>query len=183
MKKIGILNCSHIYNYGSVLQSYAMEKVVGEITGYDTYSVRYRQKKGLRYIKNYFPLIFEKDIVKFKLKGVKRKIYIKFINKSLGENCKKREHYFQKFVNDNFNFTETYTTINELNKMSLEYSKFVLGSDQVWHPINYGSHYYTMEWIPEQIKKITYAASFGVSNIPKYQIKGTKKFLGSSNCV
>ena len=45
MKKIGILNCSHIYNYGSVLQSYAMEKVVGEITGYDTYSVRYRQKK------------------------------------------------------------------------------------------------------------------------------------------
>lgn len=178
MKKIGILNCSHIYNYGSVLQSYAMEKVVGEITGYDTYSVRYRQKKGLRYIKNYFPLIFEKDIVKFKLKGVKRKIYIKFINKSLGENCKKREHYFQKFVNDNFNFTETYTTINELNKMSLEYSKFVLGSDQVWHPINYGSHYYTMEWIPEQIKKITYAASFGVSNIPKYQIKGTKKFLG-----
>ena len=35
-----------------------------------------------------------------------------------------------------------------------------------------------MEWIPEQIKKITYAASFGVSNIPKYQIKGTKKFLG-----
>jgi len=62
--------------------------------------------------------------------------------------------------------------------MSLEYSKFVLGSDQVWHPINYGSHYYTMEWIPEQIKKITYAASFGVSNIPKYQIKGTKKFLG-----
>ena len=62
--------------------------------------------------------------------------------------------------------------------MSLEYSKFVLGSDQVLHPINYGSHYYTMEWIPEQIKKITYAASFGVSNIPKYQIKGTKKFLG-----
>ena len=35
------------------------------------------KKKGLRYIKNYFPLIFEKDIVKFKLKGVKRKIYIK----------------------------------------------------------------------------------------------------------
>ena len=54
MKKIGILNCSHIYNYGSVLQSYAMEKVVGEITGYDTYSVRYRQKKGLRYIKIIF---------------------------------------------------------------------------------------------------------------------------------
>ena len=56
MKKIGILNCSHIYNYGSVLQSYAMEKVVGEITGYDTYSVRYRQKKRIAIYKKLFSI-------------------------------------------------------------------------------------------------------------------------------
>ena len=44
MKKIGILNCSHIYNYGSVLQSYAMEKVV--FSGYVCFCVMNRQKKG-----------------------------------------------------------------------------------------------------------------------------------------
>ena len=46
MKKIGVLNCSHIYNFGSVLQSYAMEKIIANISGYETKSIRYNQKKG-----------------------------------------------------------------------------------------------------------------------------------------
>ena len=42
IKKIGVINCSHISNFGSVLQSFAIEKVVREITGYETYSIRYK---------------------------------------------------------------------------------------------------------------------------------------------
>ena len=52
MKKIGVLNCSHIYNFGSVLQSYAMEKIIANISGYETKSIRYNQKKDLRYVRN-----------------------------------------------------------------------------------------------------------------------------------
>ena len=53
IKKIGIINCSHISNFGSVLQSFAIEKVVREITGYETYSIRYKQRKDIKYLKNY----------------------------------------------------------------------------------------------------------------------------------
>ena len=52
IKKIGIINCSHISNFGSVLQSFAIEKVVREITGYETYSIRYKQRKDIKYLKN-----------------------------------------------------------------------------------------------------------------------------------
>lgn len=183
IKKIGIINCSHISNFGSVLQSFAIEKVVREITGYETYSIRYKQRKDIKYLKNYLPLLFEKDIVLFKLKSVNKKLYLKFCNKQLKKKCEKREEKFEKFRNENFNYTKVYTSLQELEEMSKEFKCIVLGSDQVWHPINYGSHYYTMEWVSDETKKITYAASFGVNRLPDYQINGTKNFLKRINCL
>lgn len=177
MKKIAVLNCSHIMNYGSVLQSYATEKIIRDITGQQVYSIRYRQKKDFTYFKNYLSLLFNKDIVSFKLRGVKRKLYLKFIDKALGVNCKNREKFFKKFNDTHFNYSDVYQGRDELERAANQFDCVVLGSDQVWHPINYGSHYYTMEWVPDNIPKITYAASFGVSSIPKNQWKGTAKYL------
>ena len=176
-EKIAVLNCSHIMNYGSVLQSYATEKIIRDITGQQVYSIRYRQKKDFTYFKNYLPLLFNKDIVSFKMKGVKRKLYLKFIDKALGVKCNNREKYFKKFNAAHFNYSDVYQGRNELERAAVQFDYVVLGSDQVWHPINYGSHYYTMEWVPDNIPKITYAASFGVSSIPKNQWKGTAKYL------
>lgn len=177
MKKIGILNCSHIVNFGSVLQSYAVEKVVRDLTGRNVVSIRYKQKKGLLYLRNYLPLLLEKELVAFKWRGVKRKLYLKFINKNLGNQCRIREKHFTIFVNKHFNLSNIYIGRKHLIDSTNEYSVFILGSDQVWHPINFGSHYYTMEWIPNDVPKITYAASFGVGSIPNRQKKTTKKYL------
>lgn len=177
MKKIGILNCSHIINFGSVLQSYATEKIVRDITGQDVYSIRYRQKKDLRYLRNYLPLLFEPEIVEFKLRGLKRKIYLTLFDRELGKKCRKRVSNFAKFVNEHFNFSKLYYGYDELRESTNEFDCYILGSDQVWHPINYGSHYYTMEWIPKDKKKIAYASSFGVNSIPKSQKEGTARYL------
>lgn len=183
MKKIGVLNCSHIYNFGSVLQSYAMEKIIANISGYETKSIRYNQKKDLRYVRNYFPQLFEKEIVTMKLKNLKRKAYLKYLNKELADNIKKREKCFQKFVDSKFNFTKIYTDWYSLCESVEEFAGFVLGSDQVWHPINLGSHFYTMEWIPDNIPKIAYASSFGVSAIPRRQEPATKNYLKHMDAI
>lgn len=53
----------------------------------------------------------------------------------------------------------------------------ILGSDQVWNPVNLGKDYFTMNFVPDNVKKLTYAPSFGVRNIPRYQRKRTKKYL------
>lgn len=181
MKTIGILNCSHIKNYGSVLQSYAMEKAVKRISGAEVISIRYQQRKGFRYLKNYLPQLFIKDIVTMKVKGLKRKWYLRFINKKLGNSIKTRESCFDKFIKENFNFSSTYRNWDELTACTKMYDAFILGSDQVWHPVNLGSHFYTMEWIPDEQPKIAYAASFGVSTIPHSQRNKTVKYLKRIN--
>lgn len=183
MKKIGILNCSHIYNFGSVLQSYAIEKIIADISGYEAKSIRYSQKKDLRYVKNYFPQLFEKEIVNMKLKALKRKSYLKYVDKELANNIQKRESCFREFVDSKFNFTKIYRDWSELCESAKEFTGFVLGSDQVWHPINLGSHFYTMEWIPDSIPKITYASSFGVSVIPNRQKLATKNYLNHIHAI
>lgn len=183
MNKIGILNCSHIVNFGSVLQSYAVEEMVHRLSGYDVESIRYSQKKDLLYLKNYIHLLTEKDILKFKFKGLKRKVLLRTFYRGLYKKCKVREEYFRIFVKNNFKLSKVYNGYDELIEGARDYRGFILGSDQVWHPINYGSHYYTMEWIPENIPKITYAASFGVSSLPDYQKEGTKKFLNRINFI
>lgn len=183
MKKIGILNCTHIKNYGSVLQSYAMELIVRKLTGYETLSVRYVEKKDIQYIRNRIPLLLDRDIVRYKAKGVKRKLYLKYWNKDLAVQCKKREEHFEEFVKSNFHFTDIYYNRNELINSTRDFSGYVLGSDQVWHPINYGSHFYTMEWIPDDVPKIVYGASFGVYRLPRNQLQGTRDFLSRIDAI
>ncbi len=177
IKKIGILNCGHIINFGSVLQSYAMEKIVMDITGRQAESIRYIQKKDIYYLIHYFPQIFDKGIAQFKMSGIKRKLYLNFFNRKLGKKCNEREKYFKRFVKKHFHLSPCYIGKKCLVREVESYDGFVLGSDQVWHPINLGSHFYTMEWIPEHIPKITYASSFGVSEISRRQQKQVGNYL------
>ena len=62
---------------------------------------------------------------------------------------------------------------NVLNKYAEKrYSDVIVGSDQLWLPINVVSDYYTLNWVPDPINKISYATSFGISEIPnKYKDK------------
>ncbi|KGK89556.1 polysaccharide pyruvyl transferase family protein [Clostridium sp. HMP27] len=182
MLKIGVLNCFQIKNYGSVLQSYAMEKAIQNL-GYNAVSIYYNKDRGLKQYMEYLPQLMIKEVVLMKYKGVHKKLYLKFKNKELNKLILQRNLKFDKFVQNNFNCSSHYIGIDNLKKYADDFSAFVLGSDQVWHPINLGSHYYTMEWIPHNKYKITYAASFGVSYIPKIQQKATCKYLSKINSI
>lgn len=57
------------------------------------------------------------------------------------------------------------------------YSAVVTGSDQLWSPAGLPTNYYNLQFVPDGIRKISYASSFGVKNIPWYQKKRTAAFL------
>lgn len=57
------------------------------------------------------------------------------------------------------------------------YSAVVTGSDQLWSPAGLPTNYYNLQFVPDDIRKISYASSFGVKNIPWYQKKRTAAFL------
>ena len=59
------------------------------------------------------------------------------------------------------NEVDTYT---ELKEKADSLDKVVCGSDQIWSPIFYDPHYY-LDFVDNDTKKISYAPSFGVSDI------------------
>lgn len=46
------------------------------------------------------------------------------------------------------------------------YSAVVTGSDQLWSPAGLPTNYYNLQFVPDDIRKISYASSFGVKEYP-----------------
>lgn len=172
MKKIAIVTGYHIKNYGSALQAYATQKVIDDM-GIDNECIQYQKKKDLKQLVR----IFNLPLLKTKLAGIKKKLYAKKYADTLGKNFEIRNKIFDEFVKENFKVSEKCYGYEQLKNKIKEYDAVLLGSDQVWNPLNFGSHYYTLEFVPDSIPKIAYAPSFGVSKIPNSQKKKTIQYL------
>ena len=67
--------------------------------------------------------------------------------------------------------------VKELGKHSIDYSVFIVGSDQLWLPSNIAADYYTLNFVDKRVRKVSYATSFGVSMLPEAQQKAAREFL------
>jgi hypothetical protein len=171
-KKIGILSVYN-HNYGSILQAYALQNVLEEM-GNTTEIIVYKKtnyvKQAMRLL--YVPLL--KAALKMKWKNVYCRLFQKNTYNSV---LQRREIAFSKFISENMHFSQVYSGRSALIQSCKNYDCFVLGSDQVWNPMNLGGDFYTMTFIPDFQKKITYAPSFGISNIPEGQREKTAAYL------
>lgn len=171
MKRIGILAVRTL-NYGSLLQSYATQEIVKDL-GYDCDIILYKKtnmvKQGLR--------LLDKDVRNNTLRSFHKKLYIKTHGKELQSYFSRKTAALVNFIDEYFKSSPEYRGRKALLAAGREYDAYLLGSDQVWNPMNYGGDYFSMSWVPDDKVKIAYAASFGVTEIPEYQIKKTKKDL------
>ena len=177
MKKIGLAVCYDTPNFGSQLQVLATITKIKEL-GYDSEIIRYKKKISFKFIKQTIPRLFNPYFIESKLKGIKKS---RLINKDI-EIKKKvliRTKRFEKFAKEYFiNLSPIYNGWEELvEKSNKNYDYFLCGSDQLWLPSNLGSHFYTLEFANLNKRKIAYATSFGVSQIPWYQKNSTKRYL------
>lgn len=172
MKKLAIITGYHIKNYGSVLQAYATQRVINEM-GINNECIQYQKKNDL----NQALRVFNIPLLRTKIAGIKKKLYAKRYATTLGKNFAIRNEIFDKFVQKNFKISKKCYGYEQLQHKIQEYDAVLLGSDQVWNPLNFGSHYYTLEFVPDDIPKIAYAPSFGVSKIPNSQKKQTANYL------
>ena len=183
MKKIGIVTCYFKNNYGSMLQAYATKKILdnNDIPN-ETINIDYNQdfKKGKR--KYYFTQITNFKFIKNKLGMIKLK-FDKKINKELGKNIATRNKAYKNFRQE-INLSRTNKNYNELTEQAKElYSDVIVGSDQLWLPVNVVSDYYTLNWVSDEVNKISYSTSFGFSSIPKKYNALYKKFLSRLNFI
>lgn len=183
MKKVGVVSCYFKNNYGSMLQAYATQKIldnnnipnetinISELSDFSKGKKKYylSQVTNLKFIKAKFGMI--------KLKGYSK------INKNLKKNFAIRNKKFEEFKR-NFNLTKSFNSYNELNEYSSKrYSDVIVGSDQLWLPVNVVSDYYTLNWVPNNINKVSYATSFGISTIPEKYKEIYSKFLKRINSI
>lgn len=173
-KKIGVCACYNTKNYGSMLQSLATG-IKLESLGYDYEFIRYSRKLTPQLMVRSVGRIPE--MVTAKLKSRKRqKEFARFPDVSAG--VKTRNQCFDTFMNQTFTkMSPQYDTFDELQKAAANYSAFLVGSDQLWRPQGYSTGFYNLMFVPNNIPKIAYATSFGVSQIPKSKKKIAKTFL------
>ena len=178
--KIGILTQPLLNNYGGLLQNYALQNVLTGL-GHEavTINIVYKDISDIRKLAS----ILKRTL--FKISG--QNILIRAIpNKKeaeiIGYNTKdfvKRNIVTTKIIN------------KKLNKKQVEefgFNAYIVGSDQVWRPMfSPQQSTYFLDFLEKDnsVKKIAYAASFGVSNweFTKKQTKYFSKLIKLFNAV
>lgn len=180
-KKIGIAAVTYKENFGSALQTYATQYTL-EKMGYDA---RIFEIKGVHrniHIKKllyYAGRMFDPVELKYLMANLK--------SRSRKSASASSDQYAQDMIvrkNVYAEFNKKWNKMlplvkgwNGLSKQASEMDAVVVGSDQLWRPSNIVGCFFTLEFVPNNIKKIAFSTSFGVPELPSNLHKHAKKFL------
>lgn len=181
--KIGIITILKVNNYGAELQAYATQAYLKKL-GYDAEIIDYLFYKNPKHKKTassrpLFRHSLKKRVSEFLFPILDKVKRLK--NKS---SAKTRALRFDEFHKTHTSLSKTYRTIDELYNSILDYDVYLTGSDQVWNPGIYSSIApYFLDFAPKGKLRISYAASFGVSNIPNDCIETYKAYLAQYSAI
>lgn len=161
-KKVGIITFHAAHNYGSSLQSYALQTVVSSMENTQCEIINFRteaqkdqyrpltKRKGMKYVlKNLYFLL------NYRPRKSKYDIFERFISEKLVKSPRE------------------YESLEQLQAADLDYTHYISGSDQIWNTApNDANMAYFLPFVKHG-KRIAYAPSFGqIGNIRfKNQIK------------
>lgn len=143
MKKVGLVSVRN-YNYGSILQAYALQQELFA-AGIDNELIYYKKRNVVKQALR----IFNLPLLMAKTKDVWRVIEGK-TNPKLKPIISGRNRAFSNFLKDNFVFTPCLSGKKQLVDYTKKFDAFILGSDQVWNPMLLGGDYYTLTWVDKQ---------------------------------
>ncbi len=171
MKKIGIITYHKFYNYGSMLQAFALQRYL-EDNGSDAEIINYtikdnKEKKSdilLSRLKRIFNPIKRKTMI-FKLK-----------NPTIIQSHKERfDDFYSKYIKLG---NKEYSTEKELKENLPNYDIYMVGSDQMWNPyIKIRSSAFYLSFVPNDKMKVSYAPSIGGKIISDTYQKEMKQYL------
>jgi hypothetical protein len=151
VKAIGVITYHQSINYGANLQAYALQEVlkgmgyVPEIIDYNNPHMRWASLSRLRWLRH----IAWRNIARL-LAGTERQER----TKRFRQRCMRMS-------------TRQYSDLEALHSDPPSYDAYVTGSDQVWNPFIQGNDpSYFLTFAPVGRRRISYAASFGLSRIP-----------------
>lgn len=183
--KVDIVTLHNINNYGSVLQTYATQKVF-ESLGYETEIIDYCRKNNL-------PSNLAKEVLNRNLRLQKlgflwknNKLIKKLLIDLLILKIKYNNNPMSQFSEKNINLSpKQYTSYNELKKDPPIADIYVTGSDQVWNSLYNGGidKAYYLGFAPKDKLKIALAASIGNAHISVEEKKLTYPLLSNYHAI
>lgn len=159
--KIGILTMHRVKNYGSILQTYALQKKLNEI-GVDNEIIDYLYPSK------------QNKTFKQKLQYIKHII----LDVIYGFPNKKKKKRFEKFYKDNLKVSHIVYDRKSIFENPPVFDLYLLGSDQVWNPTFIKDDTaFLLSFVPNDKTRAAYASSFAMPEIPKEYVDLYKKEL------
>lgn len=172
-KKIGcVIVCRKGHNnYGTSLQGYAMIMKLRQM-GYDPEVINYIKRLSLfekiKWVINFYRCGGGSLLKKSK----------KEVSKEYSDNINLRTAAVEAYKDEKIRpYFKDYIGYKDLHTGSKNYDVVIVGSDQVWLPVSLPSKFFNLLFVDDSVKKISYASSFGVQDIPDFQKKNTGKYL------
>ena len=178
MKKVGLAVVVYKKNYGSLLQAYATQAALArlgvrpEVMPIGPFSSRIRKGK-VRFFVSRLKSREERQYLRSMLETeVRKKLSTQFAS-----NIRMRNAKYSDFLENNLIFSPKSSSIAEVVDQCRSYRAVIVGSDQLWRPSNIEGDFFTLNFVPHGTRRIAYATSFGVAQLPKQQWEKAGRFL------
>ena len=193
MARIALATCYDKNNFGSMLQAWATEAAVRAL-GHDVVTI---DKSGLsgdigRGRRSYYmEHLFDAELYRAKLGFVGHRVRQR-LNREFGSEMARRYRSFDRFAKARFRMSPRFNSLAELGEWTRGLDTVVVGSDQLWLPVNIAGGYYTLSFVEGPCRKVSYATSFGVSELPERYSCGSRprdtisrlyRWIGGSPCL
>ena len=170
--KIGIITVHRAYNYGSVLQCYALQEYL-KMLGYDTWVIDYRQpwteavyrKYSFYYIWHFVKLRDFRAVIDYVRKYKQRRVVIS-----------QQKTIFQAFIK-RFNLTKPCRF-----KVPQDFDMYIIGSDQLWTHQCVGGEdrFYLGDFKhPKESKVVGYSLSASTTSLHRFGGERLKSIVGN----
>jgi len=158
-KKIAVLTWHYYPNFGSALQAYALQEKLTSM-GYRVHILDYRNPKY----------------------GIVSRTKT-FLQGLLGDLLPRRFPYsYPAFWHRYMHLTRMTYDKNDLPNFVKRYDVCICGSDQIWAP-NVFDSVYLLDFVPDNVARVSYAASIGLNDIPNSLAEHYKENLARFQAI
>ena len=156
MATVGVITFLHNDNYGSSLQAYALQRTIRDM-GHDCEHLDYLPDSREK-IRN---MLHSGNDMKLILDGIRKRSV-----KAGQQGARVKSSAIPAFYEKCMQLSSVCHNQAELQAAAEKYDVLVCGSDQIWNPVWLNPAYF-LTFAPKGTPKAAYAASLGVSTLPK----------------
>ena len=178
-RTIFTITCHNVYNAGASLQAFALQSYLKQM-GHQVEIIDYMPEYLRHYVLFRMNPKFDKNIF------TRSVYYFIKVPRRLLKLLDRRKTNYDRFTKKYLQTTtKRFSSNDELKKEALKGDVFIAGSDQIWNPIldNGKDPAFFLDFVPEGIKKISYAGSFSVEKIPAEVMIKMRSWLSRFDCI